>query len=66
MKKRRPKSSTRRRPQSKRATVIGLGKFHSGIPDLGSNKKHLIAFGLPSDSPRVSAKTVAELDAEQN
>lgn len=25
--------------------VIGLGKFKSGIPDLGSNKKHLRGFG---------------------
>jgi len=25
--------------------IIGLGKFTSGIPDLGSNKKHLRDFG---------------------
>jgi hypothetical protein len=25
--------------------VIGLGKFRSGISDLGSNKKHLKDFG---------------------
>jgi hypothetical protein len=25
--------------------VIGLGEFQSGIPDLGSNKKHLKGFG---------------------
>jgi hypothetical protein len=25
--------------------VIGLGKFHSGLPNLGSNKKHLRDFG---------------------
>jgi hypothetical protein len=25
--------------------VIGLGRFRSGIPDLGSNKKHLKGFG---------------------
>jgi len=25
--------------------VIGLGKFRSGVPDLGSNKKHLKEFG---------------------
>jgi len=25
--------------------VIGVGKFDSGIPDLGSNKKHLQGFG---------------------
>ncbi len=26
-------------------TVLGLGKFSSGISDLGSNKKHLRGFG---------------------
>ncbi|MDQ2949324.1 MAG: ribbon-helix-helix protein, CopG family [Acidobacteriota bacterium] len=25
--------------------IAGLGKFSSGIPDLGSNKKHLAGFG---------------------
>ncbi len=25
--------------------IIGLGKFESGISDLGSNKKHLRGFG---------------------
>jgi hypothetical protein len=25
--------------------VVGVGKFSSGIPDLGSNKKHLRGFG---------------------
>ena len=25
--------------------ISGLGKFSSGIPDLGSNKKHLVGFG---------------------
>jgi hypothetical protein len=25
--------------------IIGLGKFESGISDLGSNKKHLKGFG---------------------
>ena len=29
----------------KRRGVIGLGKFSSGVPDLGSNKKHLRDFG---------------------
>ena len=29
----------------KHGGVIGLGKFRSGIPDLGSNKKHLRDFG---------------------
>jgi hypothetical protein len=25
--------------------IAGLGKFTSGLPDLGSNKKHLRGFG---------------------
>lgn len=25
--------------------VIGIGRFASGVPDLGSNKKHLRGFG---------------------
>jgi hypothetical protein len=29
----------------KKRGVIGLGKFSSGLPDLGSNKKHLTGFG---------------------
>ena len=29
----------------KRPGIIGLGKFKSGVPDLGSNKKHLRNFG---------------------
>jgi hypothetical protein len=29
----------------KRRGVIGLGKFRSGVRDLGSNKKHLRGFG---------------------
>jgi hypothetical protein len=30
-------------PSAKR--VIGVGRFTSGLPDLGSNKKHLQGFG---------------------
>jgi hypothetical protein len=30
-------------PSSKR--IIGVGRFASGLPDLGSNKKHLRGFG---------------------
>jgi hypothetical protein len=30
-------------PKSRK--IAGLGKFSSGIPDLGSNKKHLRGFG---------------------
>jgi hypothetical protein len=30
-------------PQSRK--IVGLGKFSSGVPDLGSNKKHLKGFG---------------------
>ena len=29
----------------KKRGVIGLGKFRSSVPDLGSNKKHLREFG---------------------
>ena len=29
----------------KKGGVIGLGKFRSGVRDLGSNKKHLQNFG---------------------
>jgi hypothetical protein len=29
----------------KKRGIIGLGKFSSGLPDLGSNKKHLSGFG---------------------
>jgi hypothetical protein len=29
----------------KKRSVIGLGKFRSGVSDLGSNKKHLREFG---------------------
>jgi hypothetical protein len=32
-------------PPEGRPRVAGLGKFSSGIPDLGSNKKHLKGFG---------------------
>jgi len=31
--------------QPKSRKIIGLGKFASGISDLGSNKKHLRGFG---------------------
>jgi hypothetical protein len=31
--------------QPKSPKIVGLGKFSSGIPDLGSNKKHLKDFG---------------------
>ena len=29
----------------KRIKITGMGQFDSGIPDLGSNKKHLEGFG---------------------
>jgi hypothetical protein len=32
-------------PGNRPRKIIGLGKFASGIPDLGSNKKHLKDFG---------------------
>lgn len=31
--------------KKKGKTIIGLGKFESGVKDLGSNKKHLSGFG---------------------
>jgi hypothetical protein len=31
--------------QPKSRKIIGLGKFASGISDLGSNKKHMAGFG---------------------
>jgi hypothetical protein len=33
------------RLRRKRPGIIGLGKFESGVSDLGSNKKHLRDFG---------------------
>lgn len=32
-------------PVKGRPRVAGLGKFSSGVPDLGSSKKHLKGFG---------------------
>ena len=29
----------------RKRTVVGLGKFSSGLPDLGSSKQHLEGFG---------------------
>jgi hypothetical protein len=31
--------------RSGKQKIIGLGRFRSGIPDLGSNKDHLKGFG---------------------
>jgi hypothetical protein len=31
--------------KTSRARVVGIGRFASGVPDLGSNKKHLAGFG---------------------
>lgn len=31
--------------QRKKRKFIGIGQFDSGIPDLGSNKKHLEGYG---------------------
>jgi len=33
------------RLRKKKQRIIGLGRFRSGVPDLGSNKKHLRDFG---------------------
>jgi hypothetical protein len=32
-------------PAASRPRIVGLGKFSSGVRDLGSNKKHLKGFG---------------------
>ncbi len=33
------------RLRKKKRPIIGLGKFASGVADMGSNKKHLRGFG---------------------
>lgn len=33
------------RIRRKKRPIIGLGKFRSGVADLGSNKRHLADFG---------------------
>jgi hypothetical protein len=33
------------RLRRKKKGILGLGKFHSGIPDLSTNKKYLQDFG---------------------
>jgi hypothetical protein len=32
-------------PVAGRPRIVGMGKSSSGVPDLGSNKKHLKGFG---------------------
>ena len=32
-------------PRNRRRTIVGQGKFASGVADLGSNKAHLHGFG---------------------
>ena len=32
-------------PQDRAGQIVGLGKFKSSVPDLGSNKDHLRKFG---------------------
>jgi hypothetical protein len=39
-------------------TIIGLGKYDSGLTDLGSNKKHLANYGRDSVTPTKSARKV--------
>ena len=38
-------SETELPPDQRRERIVGLGKFASGIPDLGSSKEHLRDFG---------------------
>jgi hypothetical protein len=50
------KQETARKPLK----VIGQGQFDSGIPDLATNKKYLVGFGLNSGAdpiPRVNRKS---------
>ncbi len=35
----------RKAPKGKR-TIIGIGQFDSGVPDLATNKKHMEGYGL--------------------
>ncbi len=37
--------NTRLPRRRRKIKIIGLGEFDSGIPDLGSNKKHMEGFG---------------------
>lgn len=39
-------------------TIIGLGKYDSGLTDLGSNKKHLANYGRDSVPPTKSARKI--------
>ena len=39
-----PRANGKKKP-AKRIKIIGTGQFESGIPDLGSNKKHLEGLG---------------------
>jgi hypothetical protein len=39
------KGKQRATKTGKKRRIIGLGQFHSGVSDLGSNKKHLENFG---------------------
>ena len=32
-------------PAGHRVSIVGLGKFKSGLPDLGSNREHMKGFG---------------------
>lgn len=32
-------------PDSGASRIVGVGKFSSGVPDLGSDKRHLRGFG---------------------
>ena len=38
-------SETESTPQDRCNQIVGLGKFESGVPDLGSNRDHLRNFG---------------------
>jgi hypothetical protein len=46
--------------------VIGIGRFDSGVSDLGSNKKHLEGFGLPTANLIAGKKQNDSGDKRQN
>jgi hypothetical protein len=45
--------------QPKTRKIAGLGKFSSGVSDLGSNKKHLRGFGRFGTARGKSARSIS-------
>ena len=40
-----PATNGKKNGKQRKIKITGMGQFDSGIPDLGSNKKHLEGFG---------------------